>query len=456
MTQLGADPDHLRGLARSLRAAAGRLDSLSLELARHLRATDWRGPDATSFTRQWESAHRPALAAAAGALSEVARRSEHHATQQEQASVGAARPRTEPVLTPLPRREERFLGAIDVRVGPGVGTLTGELTVAHLEGDRRRVVLTQSGAAGAMLGAGNSVGVAVGGPAGAGGAGSGGSADGRVTAGAVLRRSWELPADRVEDLLARLALEQLALGTVRVPDPLTRAGWLADEVIERLTGDESALELVAAMSAGVPTPASTEQLAEVEFAGAATLGSGSLLGGRAAGVTGLRVGRGNSSGGSGGAPSWIVEYRGASTGALTGRLLRQLGISLPPDAHRSLSVRIEVPDPPGDAAPSTVLVRVGTVTDTTTRDLVALVELDDTDTPSQVALGGAVAELRRGDPGAALGHLAGLAPRPEHVTLAAEHGVISGHTARAGATAGAGIGAGITVRGHVLQVDRPG
>jgi hypothetical protein len=42
------------------------------------------------------------------------------------------------------------------------------------------------------------------------------------------------------------------------------------------------------------------------------------------------------------------------------------------------------------------------------------------------------------------------------VTLAAEHGVLSGHTARAGATAGAGVGAGITVRGHVLEVDRPG
>jgi hypothetical protein len=456
MTQLGADPDHLRGLARSLRAAAGRLDTLSLELARRLRATDWRGPDAASFTRQWDSTHRPALTAAAGALTEVARRSEHHAEQQERASGdGPAAPRAAPVtpvLAPLPRREERFLGAIDVRVGPAVGTVTGELTVQHLEGDRRRVVLTQSGGAGAMLGAGSSVDVAVGGPAGAGGAGSGGSADGRATAGAVLRRSWELPADRVEDLLTRLALEQLALGTVRVPDPLTRAGWLADEVIERLTGDESSLEMVAALSAGVPTPARTERLAEVELTGAATLGVGSLLGGRAAGVTGLRVGRSDG----GAAPAWIVEYRGASTGALTGRLLRQLGISLPPDAHRSLSVRIEVPDPPGDAAPSTVLVRVGTVTDTTTRDLVALVELGETDTSSRAALGGAVAALGRGDPGAALGALGELAPRPEHVTLAAEHGVLSGHTARAGATAGAGVGAGITVRGHVLEVDRPG
>lgn len=458
MTQLGADPDHLRGLARSLRAAAGRLDALSIELARRLRSTDWRGPDAVSFGRQWHAAHGPALAATAGSLAEVARRTEREAIEQERASAGGgtavAPVGGRPATSPPARREDRFQGALDVRVGPVLTTLSGELVIHHLDGDRRRVVLVQAAGAGATVGVGSSVDVGIGGPAGVAGVASGSSADARARAGVVLRRSWELDAHEIDDLLARVALEHAAGTTLRVPDPLERAAAALDHAVGWVTGTEPGLEAAARIAAGVPEPGRTERLVEVEVSGTAAMGLGAVLGGgaRAHGVSGLRVGRGTVQSGS----STLVEYHGAATGALTSSLIRRLGVSLPPDAHRGATVRIEVPDRVDGRAATTALVRISTATDTTLHDVVARVALGGPHPETTRPLADAVVALEQGDPNAAVAHLGRFSPTPEQVTVASSTGTVSGHTARAGATAGAGLGAGVTLRGHGLRVDRSG
>lgn len=458
MTQLGADPDHLRGLARSLRAAAGRLDALSIGLARRLRSTDWRGPDAVSFGRQWHAAHGPALAAAAGSLAEVARRTEREAIEQERASVGVDSPvapgSDRPTVSPPARREDRFQGAIDVRVGPVLTTLSGELVIHHLDGDRRRVVLAQSAGTGASVGVGSSVDVGIGGPAGVAGTASGGSADARVRAGVLLRRSWELDAHEIDDLLARVALEHAAGTTFRVHDPLERAAAVLDHAVGWVTGTDSGLETAARITAGVPEPSRTERMVEVEISATAAMGLGAVVGGgaRAHGVSGLRVGR--AAGRPGG--STLVEYHGAATGALTSGLVRRLGISLPPDAHRGASVRIEVPDRIEGRAAATALVRISTATDTALHDVVARVELSGSHVGATGSLAAALTALEAGDPGAAVAHLGRRSPAPEQVTVVSSAGTVSGHTARAGATAGAGLGAGVTLRGHGLRVDRSG
>lgn len=451
MTQLGADPDHLRGLARSLRAAAGRLDALSIELARRLRLTDWRGPDAASFARQWHTAHRPALAAAAGSLTEAARRTEQQADEQERASDRSRTAATSPPIAPA-RREDRFQGAVDVRVGPVLATVSGEVTIHHLVGERRRVVLAQVVGAGAAVGVGSAVDVGLGGPAGVAGIASGGSADARARAGVVLRRSWELDAHQIDDLLARIAMEQAAGTALRVPDPLERAAAVIDHAVGWITGTDPGLEAAARIATGVPEPGRTERLVEVEASGVAALGLGVVAGAgaRAHGVSGLRVGRSTGPVGR----STVVEYHGAATGALTSSLVRRLGVSLPPDGHRGATVRIELPDSSGAGVAAPATIRISTVTDTTVHDVVAHVAPGGPSVGDGAWLAAAVAALERGDPAAAVAHLGRCPPAPEQVAVVTRTGTVSGHTARAGAAAGAGVGAGVTLRGHGLRVDR--
>ena len=130
MTQLGADPDDLRGLARSLRSAAGRLDALSVELTRRTRTSGWQGPDAAAFDHRWRAQHQPALRATADGLGGMARRLDQQALEQLRASAGAgAGPITDPGgtgptgaaawLPTLPRIEDRYLGNLELARGPG-------------------------------------------------------------------------------------------------------------------------------------------------------------------------------------------------------------------------------------------------------------------------------------------------------------------------------------------------
>ena len=464
MTQLGADPDDLRGLARSLRSAAGQLDALSTGLARRSRTAGWRGPDADAFEHQWVGRDGPALHATSAGLTELAHRVDRQVDEQLQASaaarvgapLGAATPPRTPdreaELPALPVAEDRYLGTVELRIGPVTAALAGGLVVQQLDGGRRRVVLTETAGAGAVTTVGASTELGVGGPHGAGASNQGGSADARLRAGAVQRRSWEVDADEVDDLLARLALEHAGLAVTGHGQPLGVAAAVLDGVVDRVTGHDPGWDLATSLATSVPTPVSHEELVEVELAAGAGLGLGGLagLGARAQTGASVRVGTAHR----GDTTATVLEVQGSATGALTGSLLRRLGVSLPPDAHRGVVVRVELPDPTPDDSPH-ALVRVSTTTDARVHDVIARVDLaGDDGAATASALARTVQHLARADLPSAVATLGAAPVDPGHVTVRSTTGALSGSSARAGASAGVGIGGGASVRGHVLHVDR--
>jgi hypothetical protein len=464
--QLGADPDHLSGLARSLRDAAGRLDTLSSGLARRLRHVHWTGADAVAFDRAWRASHRPALTRCAAGLTEMARRLDLQRQQQLAASgagagasttSGMLEPRdlgrsahTTPTLPPLPQLEQRFRGTVEARVGPVTGSLSGDLVVQHLDDDRRRVVLTQAAGLGGVLAAGSGADVAVGGPHGAGSITSGASADAALRGGVLERRAWVVDADRVDDLLARLALEQTATASVRTADPQVMLADAAGRLVGRVTGSDPQWDLGVAMATAVPAPVSQERLAEVELAGGAAVGLGGVLGlgARAQGSVIARLGTLQQ----GAASSTVLELHGSGTAALTSTLLRRAGVSLPTDVHRASSLRVELP-----RAGDHLLVRANVTTDEQVHDTAVRIELDR---PGGLRGGAddAALDLRRslvdGDVGTALSSLAQLQLADTTSQVVTAEGALSGHSGRAGMGASLGIGGGVTLRGHGLQIDR--
>ncbi|GGS54349.1 WXG100 family type VII secretion target [Actinokineospora fastidiosa] len=83
---IGMDPQAVRTLATQLTANADQIDSLANALNAQLQGTQWVGQDASSFRSDWESRHRPQLAAVASALRDAATRATVNAQQQEQTS----------------------------------------------------------------------------------------------------------------------------------------------------------------------------------------------------------------------------------------------------------------------------------------------------------------------------------------------------------------------------------
>ena len=344
MTQLGADPEDLRGLARSLRSAAGQLDTLSLGLARRARTAGWRGPDADSFERQWHARHRPALAGASAALADLARHVDRQATEQVGASTGApagtvplrwsrspagpdlARRVDEPLLPVLPRVEDRYVGTLELRLGPVAVGIVGELAVQQLGGSRRRVVLTEVGAGGGMVSGGSSADVGIGGPHGIAVPTGGGTGEARLRVGGIQRRSWDVDQDAVDDLLARLAVEHGARAVTGAAEPLVMAASAADGLAEWITGRDPGWDVSAALATAVPAPTAHEELVEVELAAGAGAGLGGLtgmagIGARAQAAGAVRVGTAQR----GPTRSSVVEVQGSGTTALTSTLLRRLG-----------------------------------------------------------------------------------------------------------------------------------
>ena len=394
MAQVGADPDDLRALARTLRSAAGQLDDLSIGLARRTRSAGWRGPDADAFESSWQSRHRPALHASSSGLSDLARRAERQAAEQVRASSASGslsaipllERRTAPVTLPeprpaprnlaglhaWPRAEQRFAGTVELRVGPVTSAFVGGLTIAELTGGRRRVVLAETLAVGAGAGAGSSVEVGIGGPTAAGAPVSGTSADVGARAGLVHRRSWEVDEADLDGLLARLAVERAGGATTATGDPLVRLGAAVDGVVERLTGDDPGWDGVAQLATGVPTPRSTESLTEVQLAGSVGVGLGSLagLGGRLHGVTWFASGAPSTAAVRGPLPALV----GAGGAELRRRRAVEHAAAAPRggaanDVHGDVTVRLEVPDPVADGLPPHVLVRVGSGNGATTDDV---------------------------------------------------------------------------------------
>jgi hypothetical protein len=387
------------------------------------------------------------------ATSEHARTSTHAAVPTTPAApLPSTRSGAAP-LPALPRSEDRYSGGVELRVGPVVGTLAGDLTLQQLEDERVRVIFARTIGAGAAVGAGATADVAIGGPAGAGAAGSGASGDARVRLGGVERRAWEVDQGRVDDLLARLALEQGARTTTGHDDPLGSLAGGLDRIAERVLGRDPGLDVAAALATSLPEPIRTDQLAEVEVAGAAGIGLGAVagLGARVSGVSAVRAGNTTTSTGR----ATVVEYHGSSTGALTSTLLRRLGIQLPTDAHRALNVRLEhAPSP--DASGSSLVVRVSAVTDARLDDLVARVTFTDTTDAASTAAADAIGALARGDVADAIAAVQRLDLPVDRVELIGERGELTGNSGRAGVGGALGLGAGISARGTVAHVDRTG
>lgn len=86
MALWGADIEQLRQLSSQLSQKAGEIDSVLSTLTAKLGGTEWRGPDADSFRREWESTHTNALKQVAAALRDASSKAQQNATQQEGAS----------------------------------------------------------------------------------------------------------------------------------------------------------------------------------------------------------------------------------------------------------------------------------------------------------------------------------------------------------------------------------
>jgi len=496
MAQVGADPDDLRALARTLRTAAGQLDDLSIGLARRTRSAGWRGPDAEAFELGWQSRHRPALHASSSGLTDLARRAERQAAEQVRASsadspstgagpsrggssnaahparpVPGGSPSPIPLLGPhpahgprvglpgWPRSEERFAGTVELRVGPVTTAFVGGLTIAELAGGRRRVVLAETLAVGAGAGVGSSAVVGIGGPTGAGATTSGTSADVHARAGLVHRRAWEVDETDLDDLLGRVAFEHAGRAATATNDPLVRLGAAVDHVAGWVTGEDPGWDALAQLTTGVPTPSSTESLTEVQLVGSVGIGLGSLAGpgGRLQGVTSLRVGTAEHRGVGRTDPtrSSVLEVQSSASGELSSTLLRRLGVSLPNNLHSEVLVRLEVPEARSGPLPPHVLVRLSAGDGATTDDVIARVTMGGPDPEHSVnELRRAVDGLGRGDVAGALRQLSQIEPKVAGVEVNAATGTLSGGSARAGMTTGAGIGGGVSVRGSVVHVER--
>lgn len=455
MTQLGADPDHLRGLALTLRSAAGQLDALSTGLARRLRELDWRGPDAVAARHLWESRLGPQLRAAADGLLDLARRVRLHADEQQHASgadVGAAT--TRPLPAPA-RVEDRIVGGLDVRIGPVSTGVSGDLTIAEVSDDRRRITLSQVVAGGGVLAFGSTADVAFGGTSGAGAATNGVSAEARARAGVVVRRTWEVAEDRVDDLLVRLALDEAGQAVIGTSDVVGRVVGAADTLAKWLTGEDPAWDVAVGALTSVPTPATSERLAQVDLSGAAGAGwGGSLgLGARAAGATALRVGRSDAAE----RQSTVVELESSGSAAVTSTLLRRLGISLPMEADAAVTMRLELPDGLGDGGDRTAVARISATSDGRIDEVRALLHFDGPSGRSAAdSLAAVLRDVGDGDVAHVLSRLDAAAVQPTRVQVQSSTAVLSGGSARAGLGAGLGLGAGASARGQVLHLERSG
>lgn len=468
MTQLGADPDALSGLSASLRQAAGRLDSLSSELARRTRSVDWHGPDADRVRHQVDRRAVAVLSREAAALRSLADRAAQHCREQLRASTDAgdrAATATEApnsVATPsplplLPRVEERLRGVFEVRVGPIVGAMGAEVTVAHLDDGRRRVTVTERGSVGAVATAGATADLAIGGPHAATAAGPGASGELGGRLGALQRRSWEVDADGVDDLLARVVLERAALRAAGVSNPAQVAAGVVDTIAERLTGRDPGWDRAVGLLLGVPPPRSTDELIEVELFTGVGLGAAAApgLGARGQATSAARVGtslvRGRT--------ATVLEVHHAGTAVLSSTLLRRAGVTLPEGTHRESWARLEVlpavPVPAGSAAaqPAQLTVRTGTTVDDRVHE--AVIRLTATEHGAFGRHLRRVDELiQRREPTAALAILAALEPAGAVVQIERSVGALSGQSARAGARIGAGLAAGLSVRGQSVRLDR--
>lgn len=85
---IGANPDHLRALAKSLAGESDKLIQAICSLTSQLRGTEWLGRDAEAFGSDWDANLEPMTRRVAEAIKHAADDVTHQAEAQEQASSG--------------------------------------------------------------------------------------------------------------------------------------------------------------------------------------------------------------------------------------------------------------------------------------------------------------------------------------------------------------------------------
>jgi uncharacterized protein YukE/carbon monoxide dehydrogenase subunit G len=88
--RLGANPDELRGLARTVGQHAARLETSAADLAALVARLPWRGNDAEQFRAAWARRHQPELARLAASLRDGARTLVANAGRQEETSAAGS------------------------------------------------------------------------------------------------------------------------------------------------------------------------------------------------------------------------------------------------------------------------------------------------------------------------------------------------------------------------------
>ena len=87
---VGADPDQLDELARSIGANAQQLSAVYARVRSTVHAIGWSGPDAEAFRNAWETVHRRILESAATRLLDAATILHRNADEQRRASAAGA------------------------------------------------------------------------------------------------------------------------------------------------------------------------------------------------------------------------------------------------------------------------------------------------------------------------------------------------------------------------------
>ena len=88
MAVWGADVEQLRQLGSRLQQGASEIETQKNNLTKLLHGTDWKGPDADAFKRQWDGEHTSLLTRVAEALKDAGNQAKKNAEQQSQASNG--------------------------------------------------------------------------------------------------------------------------------------------------------------------------------------------------------------------------------------------------------------------------------------------------------------------------------------------------------------------------------
>lgn len=455
--QCGADPEQLSELGAALRAAARTIDDVAVRNDRRLRSSGWRGPDAVRFDARWRST-RGDLARAAEACREQAARLGRHADEQLAASGSGA---SALALPSPPVSEVRYVGGVDLRLGPVVTTVAGDLSLQDLGGGRTRVVLAETVGVGGTLSAGAGASVTVADEVVSPVAATDGTADARLRVGAVQRRIWEVDDDDVDDVLTGVAAERLADGAPLSATTARSAAGLFDRATERLTGIDPGVTHELEELLSPPPPDRTELLAEVDVSAAAALafgvgpsiGGSRPLGGSAATAATWRVGTARTASGEAARTSSVVEWTGTTNAGFTTTLAKHLGISLPDPIRSTGSGRLELGTAPDGSRQLDV--RMSAISGSEIDDVAVRIELAD-DGPGSpgVVVPLMIEHLVRGDTAAAFDALRGLEVGTESVEVVASSGTVSGTSGRAGVAVAAGPGVGATLRGQRIEIDR--